>query len=274
MGKPPANTTVRFWRDPDLPGVELRYSSYNDEAFREHTHDAFSVVLLETGRTTFALEGANHTAAAGNLVLIPADAVHACNPDPDSDMTYHLFYVGGSWMESVGREVFGPDAGPATFPSPVLDDPELYAHFAELVRAIKEGRDRLEKEDLFVHGLAELAVRHAVPGGRPADGEPGDAVRVVRDLLAADPGNKVSLDDLARAAGLSRCHLLRVFQEATGMPPHAYHNQLRVDLAKRLLAEGLDISRVAAEAGFADQSHLTRVFKQYTGATPSQYRAS
>lgn len=65
-----------------------------------------------------------------------------------------------------------------------------------------------------------------------------------------------------------------MFQAATGLSPHAYQNQLRVDLGKRLLAEGMDLSRVAAEAGFADQSHFTRVFRQYTGATPSQYRAS
>ncbi|WP_419785717.1 AraC family transcriptional regulator [Pseudodesulfovibrio sp.] len=273
MGKPPANSAVRFWRDPDLPGIELRFSSYNEEAFRLHVHDALSMVLMVTGRTTFLLEGTPHKASAGQLVFIPKDSVHACNPDPASNMTYYLFHVGGPWLESVAAEVFGPEFRPVAFP-PVVDDPELYAFLDKLVQAIREGRDRLEKEELLVRGLADLAVRHAISGTSREHGEPGEAVRIVRDRLAADPSAPATLDDLAQAAGVSRYHLLRVFQDAMGMPPHAYHNQLRVDLAKRLLAEGLDISRVAAEAGFADQSHFTRVFKQYTGATPRQYRAS
>lgn len=94
-----------------------------------------------------------------------------------------------------------------------------------------------------------------------------------REFLEANAEQDVSLVRLAAVAGLSPFHLVRVFREAVGLPPHAYLDQVRVERAKGLLSAGLPIARAAAEAGFADQSHLTRRFKRLVGVTPGQYRA-
>ena len=66
--------------------------------------------------------------------------------------------------------------------------------------------------------------------------------------------------------------LLRAFRGETGLPPHAYLNQLRVRHARRLLDGGLAPAVVAAEAGFADQAHLTRHFKRVMGVPPGAYQ--
>jgi AraC-like DNA-binding protein len=66
--------------------------------------------------------------------------------------------------------------------------------------------------------------------------------------------------------------LLRAFRDETGLPPHAYLNQLRARLARRLLDGGLAPALVAAEAGFADQAHLTRHFKRVVGVPPGSYQ--
>lgn len=273
MGKKPSNTDVQFWRDPDLPGVEARYSSYCEEAFRDHTHAEYSIGFLESGRTVFSLEGEPQTAVGGQMVLIGPNVAHSCNPDLDSNMTYRMFYVASSWLSSVAAEVFEREVDAVIFPSPVVDDPELVARWRTLFQVIVDGCGRLEKESLLVQGLADVISRHAEMGvcEEPASNE--DAVFKVKEHLAANVTEKVSLDDLAEVAHLSRYHLLRVFQTAIGLPPHAYQNQLRVDFGKRLLAEGMSISQAAVEAGFSDQSHFSRVFKQYTGATPKQYQA-
>lgn len=273
MGKKPTNTDVQFWRDPDLPGVEVRYSSYNEESFRKHTHTTYSIGWIETGRTTFDLEGVSHTASAGQFALIAPDTVHVCNPDLDSGMTYRMFYVDGTWLETVASEVFGSEAGRPVFPHPVVDDPELLEIWRSLHVAIMEGAGKLEKESLLVQGLADLLSRHGEMGQAPLPESDDDAVGKVKEYLAANLSDKVSLDVLSGVAHLSRYHLLRVFQDAVGLPPHAYQNQLRVNLGKELLAQGIAISQAAAEAGFVDQSHFSRVFKQFTGATPKQYQA-
>ncbi len=272
MGKTPTNTDVQFWRDPDLPGVEVRYSEYHEEAFRNHTHAAFSIGFIESGRTTFYLEGKQYAAESGQMVLVGSGVAHACNPDPGSNMAYRMFYVDDSWLISVAEEVCKRKVGMVVFPNPVVDDPDMLAHWRILHQVIIDGGDRLEKETLFIQGLADLIARYAELGAAADLSENDGAVQRTKAHLAANLTKKVSLDTLSEVAHLSRYHLLRVFQDATGLPPHAYQNQLRVDLGKKLLADGMAISRAAVEAGFVDQSHFSRVFKQYTGATPRQYQ--
>jgi AraC-like DNA-binding protein len=273
MGKNPTNTDVQFWRSPDLPGIEARYSSYNADAFRTHSHEAYSIALIERGSTVFLLEGERHAAQAGQLVFIAPQLVHACNPDGVEGMTYRLFYVDAWRLESIVRELFGQDASLPMFRRPVVDDPDLFEQFLALHDAIREGADRLERESLLVNGLAEMVIRYGATGRLGERGWNDDAVLLARTFLSAHMTEKISLDDLSQAAHLSPYHLLRVFQNAVGLPPHAHQNQLRIERGKQLLADGLSISRVAVEVGFTDQSHFSRVFKQYTGATPRQYQA-
>jgi AraC-like DNA-binding protein len=96
-------------------------------------------------------------------------------------------------------------------------------------------------------------------------------VRRAREYLNDNLSHRVSLDTLATVSGLSRYHFLRVFKKATGLPPHRFHLQCRVDRAKGLLLSGMSIAETAQETGFADQSHFTHKFKLFTGATPAQY---
>jgi AraC-like DNA-binding protein len=78
--------------------------------------------------------------------------------------------------------------------------------------------------------------------------------------------------DVAAEADLSPWHFVRAFRRRFGMPPHHFQLWMRVDAARRLLAEGLRGSEVAHITGFADQSHLVRSFKRMLRTTPARYR--
>ena len=98
------------------------------------------------------------------------------------------------------------------------------------------------------------------------------AVRQTREVLHAHFADEVSIETLAQRVGFSQGYLLRAFKREVGVTPHAYQIALRVDRAKDLLATGVDISQVALETGFHDQSHLTRTFKKYVQTTPGRFR--
>ena len=76
---------------------------------------------------------------------------------------------------------------------------------------------------------------------------------------------------LAQLTQLNPLKLLLSFRQVTGLPPHAYLVQIRVQQAKQQLAAGRAIATVALETGFSDQSHLNRHFKRLVGVTPGQY---
>jgi AraC-like DNA-binding protein len=64
---------------------------------------------------------------------------------------------------------------------------------------------------------------------------------------------------------------MRAFRAQYGIAPHAYLVQVRVNRAKRLLADGRSATEVALDAGFADQSALTRHFRRAFGVPPGAY---
>jgi AraC family transcriptional regulator len=99
--------------------------------------------------------------------------------------------------------------------------------------------------------------------------------RRVLELMAASATRHLTIDVLAREAGLSPAHFARAFKESVGRAPHQHLLSLRLERARRLLdAPGAALSDVALQTGFADQAHFTRFFKRQFGITPGSLRRS
>ena len=81
-----------------------------------------------------------------------------------------------------------------------------------------------------------------------------------------------TLDELARAVGVSRFHFSRLFRVSTGASPMGYLLYLRVGRAKSMLLRGdRKICEIAIALGFFDQSHFSRTFRRMTGVSPREY---
>ena len=86
--------------------------------------------------------------------------------------------------------------------------------------------------------------------------------------------DKISLSELARQVGMSRCRLSHRFQEVLGVTFRDYLLRVRLERAKVLLAaDNATISEVAQMVGFGDLPRLDKMFKRYTGFSPSAYRS-
>lgn len=97
--------------------------------------------------------------------------------------------------------------------------------------------------------------------------------RRVLELMEAQASAHLTIDALAREAGLSPAHFARAFKESVGRAPHQHLLAIRLERARRLLdAPGTALSDVAFRTGFADQAHFTRFFKRYFGVTPGALR--
>ncbi|MES1178586.1 MAG: AraC family transcriptional regulator [Myxococcales bacterium] len=96
-------------------------------------------------------------------------------------------------------------------------------------------------------------------------------VRRAAVRAAASLSEPLSLEQMAREVRMSKCHLVRCFQNALGVPPHRYRTLLRLQRARRLLETGLSVAEVAEETGFADAPHLTRSFREWLGVSPAAW---
>jgi AraC family transcriptional regulator len=100
----------------------------------------------------------------------------------------------------------------------------------------------------------------------------GGALRRVRAYIDAHIGARISLEELARQAGVSRFHFARQFRLSTGKSPMEYLRQVRIERSKSILqTRDTSIAEIAARLGFSDQSHFTRIFGRLVGVPPGSY---
>ena len=95
----------------------------------------------------------------------------------------------------------------------------------------------------------------------------------VTDYINNHLNQSMKIKDLAEFLGISQFHFSRLFKQSTGISPHQYVMQQRIELAKRLLKKAdMSIADIALDSGFNSQSHLGKYFRQMTGMTPKDYR--
>ncbi|WP_067449878.1 GlxA family transcriptional regulator [Actinomadura macra] len=100
-----------------------------------------------------------------------------------------------------------------------------------------------------------------------------DPIRAAVSAIQTDPGARHSIADLAGRSGLSARHLQRRFTAELGVPPAAYVERVRVEAARRALAEGDEpVETLARRLGFGTGETLRRAFHRQVGVAPSDYR--
>lgn len=263
---------TRFWRAQELGGVELLHARYIEQVFSPHVHEGFAFVMIEQGAQRFHHRGAEHFAPAGSVVLINPDEVHTGSKADEAGWRYRGFYPELAQVSGVLEELELGKGGTPSFAASVVNDPELVQALFAAHRLVDSDASVLQRQTCWREALLLLFQRHGrIPEAQPAGNEPV-AVARARELLGSRLLEPPSLEELAAAVGLSPFHFARVFRKATGLPPHAWLKQRRLEQARALLKQGCMPVNVAMQLGFADQSHLSRQFKQAYGVGPGEYR--
>ena len=279
--------------------VEVLRTTYQSQTFARHSHDTYTLGLVFGGAGTFWCRGEERFACKGDLVVIPPGEVHTGSVGVGVDSLSYLAIYLPVELATLHAEAAGARGGkPPEFGSVVLRDSVVRRAYRALDQAIgshdavRSRRvpvnadaaadfDEAAAEEAASVAITELIRRHAQrragsrasDSGRAAVHEPR-IVRVVRDVLEDSYANarQTSLNVLAQRTGVTPFHVIRAFREATGLAPHQYLIQVRVERARQFLAEGTVPSLAAAMTGFVDQSHLTYHFKKHLGITPGNYR--
>lgn len=97
-------------------------------------------------------------------------------------------------------------------------------------------------------------------------------INTLKEHLENYPESKISVEEMASKAFLSKYHFIRNFKQETGLTPHQFQLQNRIRKAQHLLSETDTITAVAMTTGFCDQSHFIKQFEKIVGLTPSDYK--
>lgn len=100
-----------------------------------------------------------------------------------------------------------------------------------------------------------------------------ERLRPALTLMHAEPGRPWRLDELARAAAMSRTSFAERFRTMAGVPPLTYLNRWRMLLAQQALRSGdVRVGSLASELGYASESAFSTAFKREVGTSPLHYR--
>ncbi len=95
-------------------------------------------------------------------------------------------------------------------------------------------------------------------------------LRRVTDFIESNCSRIIRLKEIADLADLSEAYFCTAFKASTGVSPHTWQMQRRIEYAQKLLLQpNASLPHIAAISGFSDQAHFTRVFKKLTGLTPA-----
>lgn len=183
-------------------------------------------------------------------VELPPDLVRRAAGDSDADTDLPCLF---SFDDPVCRELSLSMLAEARMHGPAT---RMYVESAAIVLA-----QRL------------LALRGRTPAPAPRPCLPAAVLRRATEFLYAEMNRNPGLTELAAAVGMNVHHFSRLFKRSTGLAPHQYLGNMRLERAKRMLAEGrAPIIEIAYEVGYANPSQFSAFFRKRTGLSPTEFR--
>ncbi len=245
-----------------------------DRPFAER-HEGFVIALVRSGVFCYATEGRTRVMGPGCVLLGSPGQEYVCSHEYGCGDVCTAFEYGpaaiGEISRSVGRDITRFPVA-ALAPQPRID--VLHRLIQEAVE--RPGSGPAIDELAWALGVrvvtATFDVRVAANGAAERRTDRDRVWAAVRHIEAClvEP---LTLEDLARAAGLSPFHFLRLFRRETGLTPHQYLIRARLRRAVSLLRDtSIPITEVAYEVGFGDLSNFVRTFHRQVGCPPQAFR--
>jgi AraC-like DNA-binding protein len=256
-------------------------------AAEEHS-DRNDIVLLRHGAFAKHFGRRSLTADVNHAVFFSQGSTYRVSHPADCGDRGTTFAPAPHVLHDILREVnpAGDDRPERAIPFVIGPcETDVFWQHHELVRRLESAPiDSLEPLWADVTALQLISdvlkagfTRHGLPRKRHRNGtesDHADRAEAAKTYLASRLGERLTLDEVARAVHASPFHLARIFQQQTGMPIHRYLTRLRLRAALERLAEGAnDLTALALELGFSSHSHFTNAFRREFGRTPSQVRS-
>lgn len=283
--------TMQNNHNGSLP-VHIRKVNSKDAQSPRHRHEVFQINYITSGRVYHEINQSRYELAKGHIFIIPPYVPHMLVPADDAG--YSLIE-----LEFLPEFIFEPLSFDEERDTAVFDfafvEPFLVAEQDVKPRLLLTGERQQQVErilesilkcytsrsDSFLLEIkADLLKLLVILGryfkeetNRNADhSDPIEVMRVIR-YLDEHYKEKITVDDMAKIANLSRSYFSSIFKDRTGKTLVAYITSLRLKRAAEMLCNsGWSIAEICYESGFDSVNHFNRVFKKEYGCSPLQYR--
>jgi AraC family transcriptional regulator len=205
----------------------------------------------------------------GDVAVIPPHVVHWAATAKKSE--FLVILLDSNLISTSGCELLHKD-NVKIIPNFSKPDPLIYQIGLALKTALKDGvKCRFYAESMATALAAHLLQHYSAINFEYEcrSGLSKPKLQKATEFILNHLGEDLSISAIANEVSMSKYHFARLFKQSTGLSPYQYVIKCRIDRAKLLLTKGKSqISEIALEVGFADQSQFTRHFKRLVGITP------
>jgi AraC family transcriptional regulator len=260
------------------PQFTVRHTASGGCEFDEHSHSSYTVTAILAGRITATIAGREYELSAGEVAFTNVGQPHSARA---SGVEFISIGISAAFVSELVLEIgLARTTTEIVFRSSVATDEIITSAARRIAREMageELGHDAMMDSmarQLVIHLLrSHLTVRKSSQIELSRAGPVDRRLRRAIEFMHDNYGRELSLEEIAAAAYLSEYHFARLFKQITGITPHVYLANLRIERARKLLTETrLAISEIAVTVGYQSQSHFTKIFKSVTGLTPRAYR--
>ena len=241
-----------------------------------HAHRHLHLIMWLDGKTGEMVIGDDRIVPCRDMAI----GVNSYQPHnhvmPEGQCGLYLaLYLDPDWL----RQHRGLAQGSVVFDNPSIPLPaEVHDLARNLVDELigGEGIEHIQATEViaFLDQLldaAEVDCDHLCQSLKASDFRIRKAIEVMRANLTS----RMSFDEVARSAGISRPHFFALFKEHLNVTPNIYWNMLRIEEALRQLQCGEDrLNEIALDLGFSAQGNFSRFFREHVGVPPAAYRSA
>ena len=231
-------------------------------------HENPELLLFLEGQGHVLYDGTRYPVGQGDIAIINSYTIHQVVSE--GELPVFCLIIDRKFCLACGIDPVGLQFQPI-----IRDDPQIRRLFDQMMSAY-ENRDSQFGNPAFKCAVLELLLQlcrsYSQPRQEDVSKSPSQAyVRRAVVYMKANFAKKISCDDIAASAGLSKFHFQREFKRITGKTPNHYLTTVRCAYARQLLETGrYSVKEAAFQCGFTNLSYFSNVFRRYTGMLPSE----
>ena len=253
-----------------------------------HWHKEWELIYIIEGCFQVYAGEEHYTANPGDTILIRDGMLHGGTP---TDCIYECFvfdlhnlFRNLDAVKKYLRPIYHHHILPQIFYSGT-EDAAISLAVRELMNAYRSPKETSSPFGDFhelvtysnISRLFTLILKQEayIPNPEEASGNSHriNQLKTVLEYIETHYASPVSLDLLAKEAGMNPKYFCRFFRSLTHQTPLDYVNYYRIQQAAQMLhTSDLSITDISLECGFNDSSYFVKVFRKYRGVTPNQYR--
>ena len=255
--------------DPEFPVIFHYDTIIRGMRIVPHWHENIEILYFTQGEGQIVINSEEVHAKAGDIVIIPTNAMHTITTQTECTK-YYCLIVDRDFCSQCGFDLEEICVEKLVCDKKMSDEyDKIVAEFAE-----KAEHYQVKVVSSILSLLVWLVRNHCVLSSVNENRAQKSQFAMVKKVLlyiAKNYQKEITTDMLAELVGFNKYYFCHVFRKVTAMTPIAYINYIRCKKAKEILASGsANVGEAAMQCGFENLSYFTKIYRRYIGELPSK----